>query len=68
MGAIQQRFHEGKTLLLGKRFFQQFIVDAYTFIKEDAVQWFDSIKKKLRSKLYYGLKDAFFVVIQIPLL
>ena len=45
MGAIQQCIHEGKTLLLGKRFFQQFIVDAYTFIEEDAVQWFDSIKK-----------------------
>jgi hypothetical protein len=29
---LQQRSHEGTTLLLGGRLFQQFIVDAYTCI------------------------------------
>ena len=56
---LQQRFHEGKTLLLGRRLFQQFVVDAYTSIEEERLQWVRFNKKeKLRSELYYGLKDA----------
>ncbi|XP_030928349.1 uncharacterized protein LOC115954586 [Quercus lobata] len=55
---LQQRFHEGKTLLLGRRLFQQFIVDAYTSIEEERLQWVRFNQKKLRSELYYGLKDA----------
>ena len=35
---LQQRFHEGKTLLLGRRLFQQFIMDAYTSIEEERLQ------------------------------
>ena len=35
---LQQHFHEGKTLLLGRRLFQQFIVDAYTSIEEEILQ------------------------------
>ena len=45
-------------LLLGRRLFQQFIVDAYTSIEEERLQWVRFNKKNLRSKLYYGLKDA----------
>ena len=55
---LQQRFHEGKTLLLGRRLFQQFIMDAYTSIEEERLQWVRFNKKKLRSELYFGLKDA----------
>ena len=55
---LQQHFHEGKTLLLGRRLFQQFIVDAYTSIEEERLQWVRFNKKNLRSELYYGLKDA----------
>ncbi|XP_030964293.1 uncharacterized protein LOC115985491 [Quercus lobata] len=55
---LQQRFHEGKTLLLGRRLFRQFIVDAYTSIEEERLQWVRFNQKKLRSELYYGLKDV----------
>ena len=55
---LQQRFHEGKTLLLGRRLFQQFIVDAYTSIEEERLQWVKFNKKKLRSELHFGLKDV----------
>ena len=43
---LQQRFHEGKTLSLGRRPFQQFIVDAYTFIEEERLQWVRFNQKK----------------------
>ena len=36
---LQQRSREGNTLLLGLRLFQQFIVDAYTSIEEERLQW-----------------------------
>ncbi|XP_075650013.1 uncharacterized protein LOC142620542 [Castanea sativa] len=55
---LQQRFHEGKTLMLGRRLFQQFIVDAYTSIEEERLQWVRCNQKNLRPELYYGLKDV----------
>ncbi|XP_030939745.1 uncharacterized protein LOC115964607 [Quercus lobata] len=55
---LQQRSHEGNTLLLGGRLFQQFIVDAYTSIEEERLQWVRQNQLKLRSELYGGLKDA----------
>jgi hypothetical protein len=55
---LQQRSHEGTTLLLGGRLFQQFIVDAYTCIEEERLRWVRTNQKKLRSELYSGLKDA----------
>ena len=35
---LQQHFHEGKALLLGRRLFHQFIVDAYSSIEEERLQ------------------------------
>ena len=55
---LQQCFHEGKTLLLGRRLFQQFIVDAYTSIEKERLQWVRFNQKNLRLELYFGLKDA----------
>ena len=55
---LQQRSHKSTTLLLGGRLFQQFIVDAYTCIEEERLQWVRRNQKKLRSELYSGLKDA----------
>ncbi|XP_050278246.1 uncharacterized protein LOC126719772 [Quercus robur] len=46
------------TLLLGGRLFQQFIVDAYTSIEKERLQWVRQNQLKLRSELYGGLKDA----------
>ena len=36
---LQQHANEGQTLVLGGRFFQQFIVDAYTCIEEAHLQY-----------------------------
>ena len=55
---LQQRSHEGNTLLLGGRLFQQFIVNAYTSIEEERLQWVRQNQLKLRSELYGGLKDT----------
>ena len=55
---LQQRSREGNTLLLGLRLFQQFIVDAYTSIEEERLQWVRQNQLKLRFELYGGLKDA----------
>ena len=45
-------------MLLGGRLFQQFIVNAYTSIEEERLQWVRQNQLKLRSELYGGLKDA----------
>ena len=55
---LQQRSHEGRTLLLGGRLFQQFIIDAYTCIEEKRLRWVRTNQKKLRSELYSGVKDV----------
>ena len=52
---LQKCFHEGKTLLLGRRLFQQFIVDAYTSIKDERLQWvrFNQKKIEVRAILWF---------------
>ena len=36
---LQQRAEEGKTLIRGGRLYQQYIVDAFTSIEQDRLQW-----------------------------
>ena len=45
-------------MLLGGRLFQQFIVDAYTSIEEERLQWVRQNQLKLWYELYGGLKDV----------
>ena len=55
---LQEREHEGHTLVNGGRLFQQFDVDAYTCIEEIRLMWVKQNQDKLRIELYKGLKDA----------
>ncbi|KAF3957708.1 hypothetical protein CMV_017305 [Castanea mollissima] len=55
---LQEREHEGHTLVNGGRLFQQFVVDAYTCIEEIRLMWVKENQDKLRIELYKGLKDA----------
>lgn len=55
---IQQRKNEGLTLVKSGRLFQQFLVDAYTCIEDDRLQWCRKNQKKIRAELYQGLQDA----------
>ena len=55
---LQQWSHKSKILLLGGRLFQQFIVDAYTSIEEERLQWVRQNQLKLWYELYGGLKVA----------
>ncbi|KAK4597272.1 hypothetical protein RGQ29_015015 [Quercus rubra] len=53
---LQEREHEGHTLVYGGRLFQQFDVDAC--IEEIRLMWVKQNQDKLRIELYKGLKDA----------
>ncbi|XP_050290504.1 uncharacterized protein LOC126728763 [Quercus robur] len=55
---LQEREHEGHTLIYGGRLFQQFDVDAYTCIEEIWLMWVKENQDKLRIELYKGLKDV----------
>ena len=55
---LQEREHEGHTLVYDGRLFQQFDVDAYTCIEEIRLMWVKQNQDKLRIELYKGLKDV----------
>ncbi|XP_024963780.1 uncharacterized protein LOC112504042 [Cynara cardunculus var. scolymus] len=55
---LQQRLHEGKSLLLGGRLLQQYIVDSYMAIEEERFRWIINNQTKLRADLYSGLMDV----------
>ncbi|GKB88151.1 ATP-dependent DNA helicase PIF1 [Tanacetum coccineum] len=56
---IQQRNCQGNTLLRGGRLYQQYMVDAYTTIEEQRLQWTRNNQDTLRVDLYHNLNDAF---------
>nr|GEX32562.1 hypothetical protein CTI12_AA123990 [Tanacetum cinerariifolium] len=56
---IQQRNHQGNTLLRGGRLFQQYLVDAYTAVEEQRHQWTRNNQDTLQVDLYHNLNDAF---------
>ncbi|XP_071739627.1 uncharacterized protein [Rutidosis leptorrhynchoides] len=55
---IQQRKNEGTTLLRGGRLFQQYLVDAYTSVEEQRLQWVRHHQNELRTDLYNNVCDA----------
>ena len=55
---MQEREHEGHTLVYGGRLFQQFDVDAYICIEEIRLMWVKQNQDKLRIELNKGLIDA----------
>lgn len=57
---IQHRENEGQTIIRAGKLFQQYLVDAYTFIKEDRLHWVRFSRAQLRLELYEGIRDAVF--------
>ncbi|XP_050212521.1 uncharacterized protein LOC126664257 [Mercurialis annua] len=57
---IQQRRSDQSALLRGGRLFQQFIVDAFTCIEQERLDFIKRNQKALRSEIYSGIRDAFF--------
>ncbi|XP_050205787.1 uncharacterized protein LOC126655597 [Mercurialis annua] len=57
---IQQRFSDESALLRGGRLFQQFIVDAFTCIEQERLDFIKRNQKTLRSEIYMGIQDAFY--------
>lgn len=55
---LQQRVHEGYTLLHSGRLLQQYIVDAYMAIEEGRFRWIRNNQEQLRTDLYCGLMDV----------
>ncbi|GJY00787.1 helicase [Tanacetum coccineum] len=56
---IQQRNDQGNTLLRGGRLYQQFLVDAFTTVEQQRLQWTRNNQDTLRVDLYHNLNDAF---------
>nr|GEU46809.1 helicase [Tanacetum cinerariifolium] len=56
---IQQQNDQGNTLLRGGRLFQQYLVDAYTAVEEQRLQWTRNNQDTLQVDLYHNLNDAF---------
>ncbi|KAG8375109.1 hypothetical protein BUALT_Bualt10G0066100 [Buddleja alternifolia] len=54
----ENRECEGDTLIHGGRLYNQYIVDAWTCIQENNLNWVRNNQKKLRAELYKGLCDA----------
>ncbi|GJW92955.1 ATP-dependent DNA helicase PIF1-like protein [Tanacetum coccineum] len=55
---IQQRPDESSTLLKEGRMFQQYLVDAYTAVEEQRLNWTRNNQDTLRIELYHNLCDA----------
>ncbi|GJU68794.1 AT-hook motif-containing protein [Tanacetum coccineum] len=55
---IQQRQNQGTTLLRGGRLFLQYLVDAFTAIEEQRLNWTRNNQDTLRVDLYHNLCDA----------
>ncbi|XP_050225551.1 uncharacterized protein LOC126675026 [Mercurialis annua] len=57
---IQQRALDKSALLRGGRLFQQFIVDAFTCIEQERLDFIKRNQTALRSEIYTGIRDAFY--------
>ncbi|CAN1842067.1 hypothetical protein LINPERHAP1_LOCUS36728 [Linum perenne] len=56
---LQTRLHEGQTLLLSGKLFQQYVLNAYALIEAERLEWIRDNQRKLRVHYYNGLMDAF---------
>ncbi|OMO58886.1 DNA helicase [Corchorus capsularis] len=55
---IQQRLKEAHTLLIAGRLFQQYLVDAFSCVERQRLDYIRSNQNKLRSEIFQGIKDA----------
>ncbi|KAL7291872.1 hypothetical protein TKK_0014431 [Trichogramma kaykai] len=54
---IAIRMNEFNPILLGRRLFQQFVVDSYVKIEKDRIQFCKDNQKRLKADTYQGLQD-----------
>ncbi|XP_058726064.1 uncharacterized protein LOC131597379 [Vicia villosa] len=54
---IQTRLAEPRTLLSSRRLFQQFLVDGYTMLESEKLEWIRKNQPKLRVSKYNSLND-----------
>ncbi|XP_058768047.1 uncharacterized protein LOC131641761 [Vicia villosa] len=54
---IQSRSNEAKTLLSSRRLFQQFLVDGYTMLESEKLEWLRKNQPKLRVSKYNSLNE-----------
>ncbi|XP_058780945.1 uncharacterized protein LOC131655055 [Vicia villosa] len=54
---IQTRLNEAKTLLSSRRLFQQFLVDSYTMLESEKLEWLRKNQPKLRVSKYNSLNE-----------
>ncbi|XP_058732642.1 uncharacterized protein LOC131604199 [Vicia villosa] len=54
---IQTRLNEAKTLLSSRRLFQQFLVDGYTMLESEKLEWLRKNQPKLRVSKYNSLNE-----------
>jgi hypothetical protein len=54
---IQNRTFEAKTLLSSRRLFQQFLVDGFTMLESERLQWLRGHQSQLRVAKYNNLND-----------
>nr|CAD1844330.1 unnamed protein product [Ananas comosus var. bracteatus] len=55
---IQNRISEGKTLIKGGKLFQQYLVDAFSCVEEERLDYIRRNQADLRSEIYKGIRDA----------
>ncbi|XP_045792199.1 uncharacterized protein LOC123886981 [Trifolium pratense] len=55
---IQKRKKEAQTLLCSRRLFQQFLVDGYTMMETERLNWLRKNQNKLRVGKYHKLKEG----------
>jgi len=55
---LQERTLEDSVLFLGKRLFQQFVVDMYSMIESQRLSWIRQNQGKIRSGFLMGLEEA----------
>ncbi|CAN1164776.1 hypothetical protein LINPERHAP2_LOCUS25769 [Linum perenne] len=56
---LQTRFHESSHLLLSRRLFQQYVVNAYAFVEAERLDWIKNNQVKLCYHYFQGLAYAF---------
>ncbi|XP_020082238.1 uncharacterized protein LOC109705866, partial [Ananas comosus] len=55
---IQNRIAEGRTLISGGKLFQQYLVDAFSCVEEERLDYIRRNQSDLRAEVYKGIKDA----------
>ena len=55
---IQSKTEEGQTLLCSRKLYQQFLVDGFTMLESERLEWLRKNQSKLRVSKYRSLKET----------